>query len=113
MDGSKHKSQEEIELAESKATAFIFTKAKQDRVVWGDVVACKGVEDLDAIAKVHKHIKLLGYAEVILRSDCEPAILSFVSEVASRLRKMESGQSHRRFLVAIRRQMSQNQVYCS
>ena len=37
------------EEAEKKATPFLVTKAKQDRCVWGGVVACKGIEDKEAI----------------------------------------------------------------
>ena len=51
--------------------------------MWGDVVACNGIEDKEAIKAAYRHVKLLGYPEVIFRQDNEPSILAFIAQVAS------------------------------
>ena len=69
------------------ATPFLVTKVKQDKVVFADVVACKGVEDQFAVEQVYAHLKLLGYPEMLYRSDQENSIKAFLALVAARLRQ--------------------------
>ena len=69
------------------ATPFLVTKVKQDKVVFADVVACKGVEDQFAVEQVYGHLQLLGYPEVLYRSDQENSIKAFLALVAARLRQ--------------------------
>ena len=47
------------------ASPFLVTEVKQDRAVFADVVACKGVEDQFAVEQVCAHLKPLGYAELL------------------------------------------------
>ena len=48
------------------ATPFLVTKVKQDKVVFADVVACKGAEDQFAAEQVYAYLKLLGCPEVCI-----------------------------------------------
>ena len=68
------------------ATPFLVTKVKQDKVVFADVVACKGVEDQFAVEQVYAHLKLLGYPELLYRSDQENTNKACLALAAAKLR---------------------------
>ena len=63
------------------------TQAKQDKIIFVDVVAYKCVEDRIAVERVYAHFELLGYPEVLYRPDQDNAINVSLALVATRLRQ--------------------------
>ena len=59
------------------ATPFLVVKVKPSMVIWSMPVQCKGVEDKAAINETVESLNILGYPELIDRSDNEPAMLAF------------------------------------
>ena len=59
------------------ATPFLVVKIKPSMMFWSMLVPCKGVEDQAAIKEMVESLNRLGYPELIVRSDNEPATRSF------------------------------------
>jgi len=69
------------------ATVFLVVKVKPSMMMYSTVVRCKGAEDQAAIKETVEALNRLGYPEIILRSDNEPAMKSFKDAVAKDLRE--------------------------
>ena len=63
-------------------------------MIWSMPVQCKGVEDRAAIKETVESLNRLGYPELTVRSDNEPAMLAFRDAVIREL-KERSEQSHK------------------
>ena len=69
------------------ATPFLVVRGKPSMTIWNVPVQCKGVEDQAAIKETVESLNRLGYPELIVRSDNEPAILSFRDAVIRELKE--------------------------
>ena len=56
-------------------------------MIWSMPVQCKGVEDKAAIKETVESLNRLGYRELIVRSDNEPAMLAFRDAVIRELKE--------------------------
>ena len=56
------------------ATSFLVVTVKPRKVIRSTPVQCKGVEDLAAIKETVESLNRLGYPELNVRSDNEPAM---------------------------------------
>ena len=68
------------------ATPFLVVKVKPSVLIWSTLVQCKGVEDQAAIKETVESLNRLGYPELIVRSDNEPAMLAFRDAVIRELK---------------------------
>ena len=67
------------------ATPFLVVKVKPSTRIWSKFVHCKSVEDQAAIKETVESLNRLGYPELIVRSDNEPAMLTFGGAVIREL----------------------------
>ena len=66
-----------------ESTTCIAVKEDRHQNIMSSVALKKGVEELWTIDRVAKVIDLLGYREITLKSDTEPAIIPFRNRVAA------------------------------
>ena len=62
-------------------------KVKQSMMIWSTPVQCKGVDDQAAIKETVESLNRLGYLELIVRSDDEPAMLASGDAVVRELKE--------------------------
>ena len=68
------------------ATPFL-VNLKPTMMIWSTPVQCKGVDDQEAIKETVKSLNRLGFSELIVRSDNEPAMLAFRNAVIRELKE--------------------------
>ena len=66
-----------------ESIACVAVKEDRHQNIMSSVALKKGVEQLWTIERVVKFIDLLGYLEITLKSDTEPAIFAFRNRVAA------------------------------
>ena len=69
------------------ATRFLVVKVKPTMIISSMPVQCKGVEDQAAIKGTVQSLNRLGYPELTVRSDSEPAMLAFRDAVIRELKE--------------------------
>ena len=67
------------------ATPFLVVKVKPSMMIWSMLVHCKDVEDQAAIMEIADLLNRLGYPELIVRADTEPAMRAFRDAVIKEL----------------------------
>ena len=66
---------------------FWVVKVKPSMMIWSTLVQCKGVEDQAAITKTVELLNSLGYLQLIVKSDNEPAMFAFRDAVIRELKE--------------------------
>ena len=67
------------------ATPFLVVNVKPNTMIWSTRGQCEGVEDQAAIKKTVESLNRLGYSELVVRSNNEPAVLAFRDAVIREL----------------------------
>ena len=75
---------EKQDETEPTVTPIFCFKDKDTKTIHADVVACKGAQDVKAVEATVAHVLRLGYPEVILRVDNEPAAKALRNAVDSK-----------------------------
>ena len=70
-----------------EATPFLLVTVNPSMMIWSMPVQCKGVDDQAAIKETVESLNRLGYLELIVRSDNEPAMLAFRDAVIRELKE--------------------------
>ena len=73
--------------AVTSLTPILCFKDKSTKTIHADVVACKGAQDVRAVDMTVDHILRLGYPEIILRVDNEPAAKALRNAVTAKLKE--------------------------
>ena len=71
-----------VQAISEESIACIAVKEDRHQNIMSSVALKKGVEEPWTIERVAKFIDLLGYSEITLKSDTEPAIIAFRNRVA-------------------------------
>ena len=67
------------------ATPILIIRDKRNKMIFGDVVTCKGAQDVGVVNRAVQHIEQCGHPEIMIRSDGEPAIKSLRNAVKTKL----------------------------
>ena len=79
----KRESAPSVQAISEDSITCVAVKGHRDQNIMSSVALKKGVEEPWTIERVAKFIDLLGYREITLKSDTEPAIRAFRNRVAA------------------------------